>query len=299
MPLKIIESDLRQLPLDAIVIPTYELKFLEYQSEFIGTKTRTQYKLNGTPTFLTQAGLMPAKAEEPYSHVILVVGPNFYKGKIPRNIQLLKESYENCLNLAHTHKIKSIGFPLISSGGKNFPKKIAFQVAKQTIESHLETHNSDVYIVVYDKESILYAESYIEPLDSYLDGHFKKNLGHSLSFPEKPLKMFHEVLIEYLNRYQIDPVDMYKSAYISKAYFHKLVSGKGTPSRKTALLLAVAMKLSLDDAVHLLASAGFTFNTSSHFDLIIEYHLKKQRYDLDELDQTLYQYTHETLKKYD
>jgi O-acetyl-ADP-ribose deacetylase (regulator of RNase III) len=299
MPLKIIENDLYKMPLDAIVIPTYELKFAEYYDRFIEKETKVLYQYNGDPTFLTYAGILHSESHSPYNHLMMVVGPHFYKGRVPRNIRLLKESYENCLNLAKKLNIRSIGFPLISSGGKKFPKKIAFQVAKQTIEHFLKENDLEVYIVVFDKESILYAEEYIEPLDSYLEGHFRKTFKKSLSFPDKPLKMFHEVLIDLLNSYRIDPVKMYKKAFISKAHFHKLISGKGAPSRKTALLLTVAMELSLEDAIHLLASAGYTFNTSSHFDLIIEYHLKKKRYDLNELDQTLYQYTNETLKKYE
>jgi uncharacterized repeat protein (TIGR02543 family) len=39
-PLKIIKNELYKMPLDAIVIPTYQLKFAEYYERFLGNETQ-------------------------------------------------------------------------------------------------------------------------------------------------------------------------------------------------------------------------------------------------------------------
>ena len=92
---------------------------------------------------------------------------------------------------------------------------------------------------------------------------------------------------------------MYKAAYISKAYYHKIITGKSMPSRKTVLAMIMAMQLNYQDATTFLHAAGYQFSRSSHFDMIVEYHVKQGLYDFDQLDQTLYQITQETLRKYD
>jgi hypothetical protein len=96
----------------------------------------------------------------------------------------------------------------------------------------------------------------------------------------------------------IKEVAMYKSAFISKAYYHKIITGKSLPSRKTVMALLIAMKLGEEEAKRFLHAAGYQFSASSHFDMIIEYHVKKGLYDFEQLDQTLYQLTEETLRKY-
>ena len=53
--------------------------------------------------------------------------------------------------------------------------------------------------------------------------------------------------------------------------------------------------LKIDEALDLLSRAGYTLSNSSKFDLIVKYFLEKEEYDIDVLNQILYDYGLDTL----
>ena len=55
-------------------------------------------------------------------------------------------------------------------------------------------------------------------------------------------------------------------------------------------VVAVALKLSLDETKQLLSSAGLTLSHSNRFDIIIEYFIRTGNYDMMEINEALYQY---------
>jgi hypothetical protein len=59
------------------------------------------------------------------------------------------------------------------------------------------------------------------------------------------------------------------------------------PKKETALTLALALRLSLDETLDLLGRAGFTLSHSSKADLIFEYFISQKIYDLFELNEAL------------
>ena len=65
--------------------------------------------------------------------------------------------------LADAYKLKSIAFPLISSGTNQFPKELALQVAMHSIVSFLTDHEMMVYLVVYDRNSYKIVLNYLIP----------------------------------------------------------------------------------------------------------------------------------------
>lgn len=64
----------------------------------------------------------------------------------------LRESYINSLELARENDIKSIAFPLISSGIYGYPKKEAFNIGKEAIEDFLKENDMDVYLVLFGSD---------------------------------------------------------------------------------------------------------------------------------------------------
>lgn len=86
----------------------------------------------------------------PAKYVIHAVGP-IWQGGDQQEEQLLSSAYRKSLELAKQHQCSSIAFPLISSGIYGYPKKQALQVAMDTINSFLEHHVMDVYLIVLDK----------------------------------------------------------------------------------------------------------------------------------------------------
>lgn len=94
----------------------------------------------------------------PARYVIHTAGP-VYRGK-KEDRQLLASCYENSLALAEKMHLKSIAFPLISSGIYGYPADEAEQVAVDTILSFLESHDMTVYLIILketDRKRMIFA----------------------------------------------------------------------------------------------------------------------------------------------
>lgn len=92
---------------------------------------------------ITKGYRLPAK------FVIHTVGPVWYGGSSNEE-ELLKSCYTSSLKLAKANKIKSIAFPLISSGAYGYPVDLAFKVGASAIKEFLKDNDMDVYIILYD-----------------------------------------------------------------------------------------------------------------------------------------------------
>ena len=89
---------------------------------------------------------------------------------------------------------------------------------------------------------------------------------------------------------------VYKKANIDRKLFSKIRCNEAyNPSKKTVLSLALALELNLDETVDLLARAGFALSPSSKADLIIEYCIQNEKYDVMDVDTILFHYGLPTL----
>ena len=104
----------------------------------------------------------------PAGHVIHTVGPVWEDGQRGEN-ELLRQCYANSLKLAHRRRYKSIAFPLISAGNYGFPKKLALQIAVETIREFLEEHEMQVYLVVFGRDSLELSGGLVERVRSFVD----------------------------------------------------------------------------------------------------------------------------------
>lgn len=107
---------------------------------------------------------------------------------------------------------------------------------------------------------------------------------------------FSRTLIKLIAEKGKDSVDVYKRAQIDRKLFSKIRSRPDyIPSKKTVIALALALELSLDETQFLLERAGFTLSRSILFDVIIEYFISHRRYDIFEVNETLFAYKQSTL----
>lgn len=94
---------------------------------------------------------------------------------------------------------------------------------------------------------------------------------------------------------ETDPM-VYKRANIDRKLFAKIRKDENyKPSRKTAIALAIALKLSLPEAQDLLKRAGFSLSQSSTFDLIIRYCLEHRIWDINDVNSILFKFDQEVL----
>jgi O-acetyl-ADP-ribose deacetylase len=97
---------------------------------------------------ITSAGHLPAK------YVIHTVGP-VWKGENGEEENLLRNAYQNSLQLAVENEVKTIAFPNISTGVYGFPKKKAAKIAISAVKEFLQKYDSieQVVFVCFDKEN--------------------------------------------------------------------------------------------------------------------------------------------------
>ena len=82
--------------------------------------------------------------------------------------------------------------------------------------------------------------------------------------------------------------DFYKKANITKQTFSRMKSADYHPKKATAVAVAIALELSLDETDELLRKAGYSLSHSILFDVIIEYCIMQRYYDIFKINELLF-----------
>ncbi len=106
-------------------------------------------------------------------YIIHTVGPIWMGGKLGEN-EKLRSCYLSSLELAKNRHLRSIAFPLISSGIFAFPKQQAMEIALSAIGDWLLQTESDmdVYLVLYDKDAYSIGKERYPSLQSFIDNQY-------------------------------------------------------------------------------------------------------------------------------
>lgn len=102
-------------------------------------------------------------------------------------------------------------------------------------------------------------------------------------------KTFMELVFTFADQRGITDVELQRRANLDKRTYSKLKCGTTKkPSQTTALALAIGLKLNLDDTKDLLSRAGLALSPCSRLDLIVQYFIEREVYDIDEINIALF-----------
>lgn len=109
-------------------------------------------------------------------------------------------------------------------------------------------------------------------------------------------KTFMELVFSFADEKGLTDVEVQKRANLDRKAFSKLKCGTTkNPSKSTALALAVALELSLDDTKDLLARAGLALSPCSKQDVIVQYFIEREAFDIYEINIALFEHGEQTL----
>ncbi|HIZ84205.1 MAG TPA: O-acetyl-ADP-ribose deacetylase [Firmicutes bacterium] len=323
MPLQIVRNDITTMKVDAIVNAANESllggggvdgAIHRAAGPELLAECRT---LNGCKTGqakITKGYRLPAK------FVIHTVGP-IWQGGGHGERELLVSAYRSSLELALADGCETVAFPLISSGVYGYPKDQALKVAVDTIGEFLLSHDMTVYLVIFDRAAYtiggkLFADiaAYID--DRYVEAHTdryetqRRRMALESMPAEEPQWMsapcamgtsgldealsrldesFSQMLLRKIDERGMTDAQCYKKANIDRKLFSKIRSDVHyKPSKPTAMAFAVALELPLAEAREMLEKAGFAFSHASKFDIIVEYFIAHQNYNIFEINEALF-----------
>ena len=135
----------------------------------------------------------------------------------------------------------------------------------------------------------------LPPATEFFQSHKERPSPADVNFrqlySEKMQETFSTMLLRLIDETEKKPSEIYSRALVDRRLFSKIVNNINyKPSKQTALAFAFALNLNYADTQKLLAAAGFTLSNSSLFDVIISFFLEYEIFDIDSVNQTLYEY---------
>lgn len=259
----------------------------------------------------------------PAKFIIHTAGPVYDSRNAEESERLLRSAYTESLRLAAENGCDSIAFPLISAGIYGYPKDEALRVATEAIRDFLADREMDVTLTVFDKSSFAVSRDLLGDVESYIDEHYvdahaihrrperaegviaeaeqrvefaletrpeirRTSLADQVGNLDEP---FTDMLLRLIDAKGMTDVEVYKRANLDRKLFSKIRSGKGyMPSKRTALALAIGLKLSQEETDELLKRAGYALSHAVKFDVIVEYFIINGIYDIFTINEVLFSY---------
>lgn len=176
MPFKIVRNDITKMNTEAVVNTANERvvvdtgcdsaiyaaagydELLAYRREHIGDVPEGEVFI--TPGFNLNS-----------EYIIHAVSPLYIDGESGEEDRL-RSCYRKALSLADEKGIRSIAFPLISTGGFGYPKEEGMRIALDEIKAFLEDHRMIIYLVVFDEKSASLGRRAYPGLEEYIDRNY-------------------------------------------------------------------------------------------------------------------------------
>lgn len=332
MPLKIVRNDITKMDTEAIVNTAAETVRVGagcdvaiYRAAGYDKLLKVREEIGDVDegeVFITPGFDLKAK------YIIHAVSPYYINGEYGEEDKL-RSCYKKSLALAKEQGIKSISFPLISTGSFGYPRAHGLRIAMDEINMFLLDNEMDVYLVVFDSDSTelaqklqpkieafinhsevkeIHAKEYSheiydelsirEKRADYLCSIIDEDYGEDLDSGELDERVGHiedpfGVYLLYLSdRQGISLTKLENTAWVSKHVVHKVRKNSETykPDKRTAFQFCVGLELNLDDTKDLLLRAGYAISPSVLEDRIWEYYIENEHFDIIDISDALEKY---------
>ena len=321
MSFKVLRNDIAHVEADAIVNPANPLPKIGDGAEL------SIYEKAGKEKLLAErmevGEIAPGEVELTPAfnlrakYIIHAVSPVWKDGS-EDELKLLRSCYKNALDMAVEKNCRSIAFPLLGTGNNRFPKEKALLAAMSVIQNFLMTHDLEIKLVIFGQRTYELSSQFFEDIKIFVDENYERRvlqkeysaqrlsrtLPKSIFLDELDSKMlfrildswgkdFKEHLAKYVESSGMSNKQIYETANVSKKVFYGIEmynrSKKNRPAKNTLLALIVALKLSMPEALELLARAEYMLSNASQFDLTVGEFIKKKRYNVVEINIALYE----------
>ena len=168
-----------------------------------------------------------------------------------------------------------------------FAKNISNPTLRNNLQNHIQgtySGNTIKSVVADFDEDLLLAPLAISQLSAT-----QQNLHHMVfTLPQEPT--FKDILFGFIAQKGFKKhSDVYNACQVKRDTFNAIKKGRNYGvSKRTVMQLCFGLKLNYDEAVVLMASAGYAFAPSSLTDVIVTYYLKHELYDIFEVNISLY-----------
>lgn len=392
MPFTIERNDLASVSADAIVVASNEdLQITGGVGEAVAKAagfTNVQEACNAIGHCPTGSAVATPAFDLPAKVIIHAVGP-IWQGGSQNEVALLRDAYDAALSCAAENNAHSIALPLLSAGIYGFPADISLSVAQNAIHDYLDSHDTEIRLVLFDRTALQAGLSSYDRIAEYIDdvyvdkqldarkkarrtetlsdafltaagtaygalsaspsavsptaaspsaailsslfssrkdteketsedlegadtqdsveavyeGPLTENYNYEESLArETPSKSsslsdlldsldasFSTTLLALIDTKGMTDAQVYKRANMSRQLFSKIRSDTFyKPTKKTVLALAIALEVDLSTTEDLLRRAGFALSHSNKADIIVEYFIKNNQFDIFEINATLY-----------
>ena len=331
MPFQIVRNDITKMHVDAIVntanpMPGYGAGIDTAIYEAAGVKELLAKRqeigvIDRGCSVITDGYKLPAR------YIIHTVG-TAWQGGAHGEEDIIRNCYRSVFRVALNNGIESLAIPLLASGSYGFPKRIALRIALSEIEAFMADHDMELYLVVFDEKSFSLSSELYGDIDAYINDNYveekvKKEYCGSASWlgsqaedfaimSPRPArykragsledavknldKTFMELVFSFADDRGLTDVEMQKRANLDRKAFSKLKCGTTkNPSKSTALALAIALELNLDDTKDLLSRAGLALSPCSKQDIIVQYFIEREAFDIYAINIALFEHGEQLL----
>jgi hypothetical protein len=105
----------------------------------------------------------------------------------------------------------------------------------------------------------------------------------------KDIETFTDSMLRIIREKDLIEADIYNGVFMDRKLFSKIRNDRNyQPSKRTALLLSVALHLTVEETQTFLGKAGYSLTHTSKMDIVIEFFLLQGNYNVLDINEALY-----------